>query len=104
MSAERESNGMPGELADGPETEPSETPMPPPDPAAYDTERSAAARSRGVAAPYSRGGRYPHQAAAEREDRRYLRWLLIMVVAIILAGFALGMVAVVAGLGQLAGG
>jgi hypothetical protein len=48
----------------------------PPDPAAYDSERSAAARRRGLAAPYIPGGRDPDQANAEREDRRYLRILL----------------------------
>jgi hypothetical protein len=75
----------------------------PPDPAAYDTERSAAARARGLAAPYIPGGRDPDQARAESEDRRYLRILLIMVVIIVLAGFVLGFAAALAGLTGLVG-
>ncbi len=75
----------------------------PPDPQAYDTERNAAARRRGLAAPYIPGGRDPDQAAAQAEDRRYLRILLIMVVVIILAGFVLGVIAQLAGLSALVG-
>ena len=75
----------------------------PPDPQAYDTERSAAARRRGLATPYIPGGRDPDQAAAETEDRRYLRILLIMVVVIVLAGFVLGVLAQLAGLSALVG-
>ena len=37
----------------------------PPDPAAYDRERSAAARRRGLSTPYIPGGRDPDQARAE---------------------------------------
>jgi hypothetical protein len=75
----------------------------PPDPQAYDTERNAAARRRGLAAPYIPGGRDPDQAAAEAEDRHYVRILLIMVVVIILAGFVLGVIAQLAGLSALVG-
>lgn len=75
----------------------------PPDPQAYDTERSAAARKRGLATPYIPGGRDPDQAAAEAEDRRYVRILVIMVVVIILAGFVLGVIAQLAGLNALVG-
>jgi hypothetical protein len=78
-------------------------PILPPDPAAYDTERNAAARRRGLAAPYIPGGRDPDQARAEAEDRRYVRILLIMVIAIILAGFVLGILAALAGLTGLVG-
>lgn len=89
-------------------TSSSERPSPaaslPPDPAAYDTERNAAARARGLAAPYIPGGRDPDQAAADRENRRYLRLLAIMVVTIVLAGFVLGFIAVLAGLNGLVGG
>jgi hypothetical protein len=76
----------------------------PPDPAAYDSERNAAARARGLAAPYIPGGRDPDQARADREDRRYLKLLVAMVVTIVLAGFVLGFVAVLAGLNGLVGG
>jgi hypothetical protein len=75
----------------------------PPDPAAYDTERSAAARRRGLATPYIPGGRDPDQAGAEREDRRYLRILLAMVIVIIAAGFVLGFAAALAGFDSLVG-
>jgi len=73
----------------------------PPDPTAYDTERNAAARRRGLAAPYIPGGRDPDQAGAEREDRRYLKVLLVMIVAIVVAGFVLGILAALAGLDAL---
>jgi hypothetical protein len=73
-------------------------PGPPPDPAAYDTERNAAARRRGLAAPYIPGGRDPDQDRAELEDRRYVKILLVMVVAIIIGGFVLGVLASLAGL------
>ena len=63
------------------------------DPAEYDTERNAAARARGLAAPYIAGGRDPDPEAGIQEERRYLRLLLIMVGAIIAAGFVLGILA-----------
>ena len=69
----------------------------PPDPAEYDSERAVAARRRGLAAPYIPGGRDPDQAAAEREERRWLRLLVAMVLVIVAAGFVLGFLA--AGLG-----
>ena len=64
-----------------------------PDPAEYDTERNAAARARGLAAPYIAGGRDPDPEAGLEEERRYLRLLLIMVGVIIAAGFVLGILA-----------
>lgn len=75
----------------------------PPDPAAYDSERSAAARRRGLATPYIPGGRDPDQAHAEAEERRYLRILLIMVVAIVAAGFVIGIIAALMGFNGLIG-
>ena len=75
----------------------------PPDPAAYDTERSTAARKRGLSTPYIPGGRDPDQERAEAEDRRYLRILLIMVLVIVFAGFVLGVVALLAGFDSLVG-
>ena len=66
------------------------TPPPPPDPAEYDTERSQAARARGLAAPYIPGGRDPDPERGAREDRYYVRLLLFMVVVIIAGGFVLG--------------
>lgn len=72
--------------------------QPPPDPVAYDTERNAAARARGLAAPYIAGGRDPDPDAGRREERFYGRLLLIMVGAIIAGGFILGIVANIIGL------
>jgi hypothetical protein len=74
-----------------------------PDPVAYDTERNTAARARGLAAPYIAGGRDPDQEEADREDRRYLRILVIFVIVIVLAGFVFGMLAALAGLDNLLG-
>jgi hypothetical protein len=64
-----------------------------PDPAEYDTERNAAARARGLAAPYIAGGRDPEPEAGLAEERRYLRLLLIMVGVILASGFVLGILA-----------
>lgn len=75
----------------------------PPDPQAYDTERSAAARRRGLSTPYIPGGRDPDQASAEAEDRRWTRILLTMVIVIVLAGFVLGIIAVLTGFTGLVG-
>lgn len=76
----------------------------PPDPTAYDSERSVAARARGLAAPYIPGGRDPDQERADREDRRNLRILLAFVVVIVLAGFVFGVLAAAFGLDGLIGG
>ncbi|HEX5824644.1 MAG TPA: hypothetical protein VFY18_09330 [Candidatus Limnocylindrales bacterium] len=76
----------------------------PPDPSAYDSERNAAARARGLAAPYIPGGRDPDQEAADREDRRYLRILVVFVIVIVLAGFVFGLLAALVGLDGLVGG
>jgi hypothetical protein len=75
----------------------------PPDPAVYDSERNTSARRRGLSTPYIPGGRDPNQAQADAEDRRYLRILLIMVIAIVLAGFVIGFAAALAGLNGLVG-
>ena len=88
----------------GPEETGGRTPSQlPPDPQAYDTERNAAARRRGLAAPYIPGGRDPEQEATERQERRYLRVLVAMVVLIVVAGFVLGVVAALLGLDGLVG-
>ena len=65
----------------------------PADPDAYDSERNRAARARGLSAPYIAGGRDPEPEAGIQEERRYLRLLLIMVAAIIIGGFVLGILA-----------
>ncbi len=76
----------------------------PPDPQAYDTERSAAARKRGLSTPYIPGGRDPDQAGADAEDRRLLKLLLAMVIVIVLSGFVVGILAALVGLDALVGG
>lgn len=79
----------------------SEQPLPP-DPQAYDSERAQLARARGLSAPYIAGGRDPDPIKGRREERFYLRLLLIMVAVIVLGGFILGIAAVLLGLGGLA--
>jgi hypothetical protein len=86
-----------------PDTVDPSPPAVPPDPTAYDAERSQAARARGLSTPYIPGGRDPDQEAAEREDRRYLRLLIVMVIVIVLAGFVLGLIAALLGLNALVG-
>jgi hypothetical protein len=76
----------------------------PPDPEAYDTERNAHARARGLAAPYIAGGRDPQPEVGRNEDRFYGRLLLVMVGLIVLGGFLLGIIANVLGLTKLVGG
>jgi hypothetical protein len=65
----------------------------PADPAQYDTERNAAARARGLSAPYIAGGRDPEPDAGRREERFYIRLLVVMVILIVLSGFVLGILA-----------
>jgi len=64
----------------------------PPDPEAYDAERNVHARRRGLAAPYIAGGRDPEPEAGRAEERRLLRWLVIMVIGVVLSGFVLGFI------------
>jgi hypothetical protein len=83
----------------GPQGAPADSPQAdlPPDPEAYDSERNAHARARGLAAPYIAGGRDPDPDAGRREERFYGRLLLIMVVLIVASGFVLGIIANVIG-------
>jgi hypothetical protein len=64
----------------------------PPDPDKYDDPRAELARARGLEAPYISGGEDPEPEAAQREDRFYGRLLLIMVGAIVLGGFVIGII------------
>lgn len=75
------------------EPPPAEADALPPDPAAYDSERNALARARGLAAPYIAGGRDPDPESGRREERYYGRLLLLMIAAIVLGGFVLGIIA-----------
>ena len=74
----------------------------PPDPAAYDSPRAVAARRRGLDAPYIAGGIDPNPEVGLREERKYLRLLIWMVVALVLGGFVLGVIIAIA-TGNLAG-
>jgi hypothetical protein len=74
-------------------TNPETAPSLPPDPEAYDEVRNVHARKRGLSAPYIAGGRDPDPEAGRAEERRYLRWLIAMVVVIVLSGFVLGILA-----------
>jgi hypothetical protein len=78
-------------------SEPDLPPDLPPDPEAYDSERNAHARARGLAAPYIAGGRDPDPEAGKREERFYGRLLLIMVGVIVASGFVLGIIANIIG-------
>jgi hypothetical protein len=70
----------------------------PPDPAAYDSPRGVAARRRGLPAPYIAGGDDPDPEQGLREERKYTRWLIWMVVALVFGGFVLGiLIAIVTG-------
>ncbi|MES2209553.1 MAG: hypothetical protein V4515_05135 [Chloroflexota bacterium] len=69
----------------------------PPDPEAYDAVRNQHARKRGLAAPYIAGGRDPDPAAGLAEERRLLRWLVVMVVLLVLSGFVVGIAAALLG-------
>lgn len=61
----------------------------PPDPEAYDSVRAQHARARGLKAPYIPGGLDPDPVNGWREERRYGRLLLVMLLAITLGGFLL---------------
>lgn len=64
----------------------------PPDPKQYDSERNEHARRRGLSAPYIAGGTDPDPERGRLEERRYLRWLVAMILAVVLSGFVLGIV------------
>ena len=51
------------------------------------------ARARGLNAPYIAGGEDPEFDVTERRERRYMRWLVAMIVVVVLGGFVLGVIA-----------
>jgi hypothetical protein len=79
---------------------PDSPPTLPPDPEAYDSPRAVQARARGLAAPYIAGGLDPNPEATRREERRYLRLLIAMIVVLVLSGFVLGYIANLLGFGS----
>ena len=62
----------------------------PPDPEAYDSPRAVQARARGLDAPYIPGGTDPEIEATRRRERRYMTWLIAMVIVLVLSGFVFG--------------
>ncbi len=83
------------------ETEPARPAALPPDPAAYDSPRAVRARQKGLPAPYIAGGNDPDPAAGLAEERRYMRLLVGMAIAIMIGGFVIG--TIIALLGPAAG-
>lgn len=75
----------------------------PPDPDAYDSPRASQARARGLAAPYIAGGEDPELEQTRTHERRLVRLLIAMIVAIVLSGFVLGIAASLLGLDFLIG-
>lgn len=76
----------------GPSPPEVERPPLPPDPAAYDSERNARARRKGLPQAYIAGGTDPELAETLGRERRYVRLLLWMVACIIALGFVLGII------------
>lgn len=74
------------------EIEPERPSTLPPDPVAFDHPRAVRAREKGLQAPYIAGGNDPDPAAGLAEERRYVRLLVAMAVAIVVAGFVIGTV------------
>ena len=64
----------------------------PPDPVQYDAVRNEHARKRGLPGPYIAGGNDPDLPETLERERPYVRLLLAMVIAIVVIGFALGIV------------
>ena len=76
-----------------PAPNPAPAPGLPADPDAYDSPRATQARARGLAAPYIAGGLDPEIEATRRREQRDRRLLIAMIVALVLAGFVVGIVA-----------
>ena len=101
-STRPESTEVPAPTSTAPESadEPASPSTLPPDPEAYDSPRGVQARARGLAAPYIAGGLDPDAEATQREERRYLRLLIAMIIVLVLAGFVLVYIADLLGFGS----
>ncbi|MER3418703.1 MAG: hypothetical protein C4343_06345, partial [Chloroflexota bacterium] len=84
--------------APAPVARPDET-RPPLDPERAADARAVLARRRGLPGPYITGGEDPDPSAGRSEEHRYGTLLVAMVVAIVLAGFVLGIIGVLLGAG-----
>ena len=69
----------------------------PADPVQYDAVRNEHARKRGLAAPYIAGGIDPELDETLERERPYLRYLVVMAIVIVAAGFLLGIVSALLG-------
>jgi hypothetical protein len=103
VNTQPDDNAATTETADGGRLASSTDAALPPDPEAYDSERNAHARARGLAAPYIAGGRDPEPETGRREERFYGKLLLAMVGLIVFGGFALGIISSLLGLSGLVG-
>lgn len=95
-TADRASASAP-EPAPAPESAPGQPR--PLDAARASDARAVLARKRGLPGPYITGGEDADPSAGRSEERRYGTLLVAMVVAIVLAGFVLGIVGVLLGAG-----
>jgi len=68
------------------------TPLPP-DPEAYDAVRNEHARKRGLPQAYIAGGDDPELGTTLLRERRFVRLLVGMTIAIVAGGFVLGIAA-----------
>jgi hypothetical protein len=68
----------------------------PPDPIEYDSNRARIARAKGLEGPYIAGGRDPDPEPGLREERYYGRLLVFMVATLVLGGFVLGILLLIA--------
>ena len=83
--------------ADEDRAEPRRDALLPADPAKYDDPRNVAARRRGLEQPYIAGGDDPELPETLRREGRQTRLLVLM--AIVLLGFVLGILQALLGLG-----
>lgn len=81
---------------DEPGPPPGPTPPVPPPPEAY-TARASIARDKGLPGLYITGGEDPDLPRTVAGERRYVRLLVGMVIAIVLGGFVLGVIGVIVG-------
>jgi hypothetical protein len=69
----------------------------PPDPVQYDAVRNEHARKRGLQQAYIAGGDDPQLDETIERERPYLRYLVVMAIAIVAGGFILGIVSALLG-------